>query len=160
MRFAMPVASFSRSRPPRLARALLPVSLIALACVAVSEARAATFSGKTSRHGVVRVGIAKGEKLEWLIIELEARCSDKRRRTFWPGFNAPFEHPQSRSGAVGDAYNLVGRDVVTGVRFRQHAKFSARIKNGRISGTAQGTQSLLATGVVCKSPRVSFAFRT
>jgi hypothetical protein len=105
----------------------------------------------------VRVGISKADKLEWLIIELSARCSDKRHLTFWPGFQAPFAHPQNRSGAVSDAYNIIGKDA-TGVQFRQRAKFSATIKKGRISGSAQGTQTLLATRVVCKSPRVSFSF--
>jgi hypothetical protein len=129
-------------------------------CLAVQEARAATFSGKTSRQGMVRVGVSRAGRLEWLIIELSAQCSDKRRGTFWPGFQAPFEHPQNRAGAVADAYNVVGKNAATGVRFRQQARFSARLKNDRISGTAQGTQTLLATGVICKSPRVSFDFRT
>jgi hypothetical protein len=54
---------------------------------------------------------------------------------------------------------IVGRDAATGVRFRQRASFSARLTHGTLRGSATVTQTLIATGVVCKSPRVTFSTR-
>jgi hypothetical protein len=121
-----------------------------------SEPHSGTYQGKTSQHGFVRVGMSKHGKLQWLIIELTGRCSDKRNLTFGPGFQAPFHDPQNASGRVSDSYDIVGRNFGTAVRFRQRAKFSARLKGTHMTGTAQATQTLLAHGVVCKSPRVRF----
>jgi hypothetical protein len=129
---------------------------VAVAFGPVVNAAAATFAGKTSQRRAVRVEVSRAGKLRSLIIDLSARCSDGKRRTFTLGFQSPFKHPQSRSGVVSDAYDIVGQDAATGVRFRQRAKFSAQVTHRWISGNAQGTETLLATGVVCKSPQVTF----
>jgi hypothetical protein len=123
---------------------------------AVVSAGAATFVGKTSQRRAVRIEVSEAGNLRSLIIDLSARCSDGKRRSFTPGFGAPFKHRQNRSGVVSDAYDIVGQDAATGIRIHQRARFWAQIKHRRISGNAQGTETLLASGVVCKSPRVGF----
>ena len=139
-----------------IAVAATSFAVVDVGSTSASEAHAGTFQGKTSQHGAVRVGISKRGKLQWLIIELTGRCSNHKNLTFTPGFQAPFDNPQDPSGRVSDSYSIIGRDAATGVRFRQRAKFSARLTGNRMSGTAQATQTLLADGVVCKSPRVRF----
>ena len=129
-------------------------SLLATAFT-VGAAQAATETGVTSQHRAVSVTIAH-KKLTGLIIALWATCTNHTHLVFTPGFGAPFAHPQSASGNVADSYNILGRDVATGVRFRQQARFKATIASAQLTGTAQATQTLLATGVVCRSPKVTF----
>jgi hypothetical protein len=114
---------------------------------------------ETSQHLAVRVGISKRGRLTWVIVTLRARCSNHNRLTFTPGFQAPFAHPQSAAGRVSDSYNILGEYFGTSVRFQQRATFSSRVQRTRVTGTAQATQTMLATGVVCQSPRVSFRIR-
>jgi hypothetical protein len=112
--------------------------------------------GKTSQHGVVRVFLVGGHVAR-LIIELRTRCSDHRRRDIWPAFQAPFRRPQDAEGRLGDAYDILGRDAATGVRFRQRATFTARLTHHTLTGSAIVRQTLIPTGVTCKSPRVTFS---
>ena len=120
------------------------------------SALAATFSGKTSQRGVVRVAIGKRDRLQGLVIELKTSCTDHTRRAIWPAFQAPFRHAQGTQGNVSDSYDLIGRDAVTGQRFRQRASFSARISHGTVKGSATVKQTFIGRGLVCKSPRVTF----
>jgi hypothetical protein len=112
-------------------------------------------AGKTSQHGVVRVYVVR-RQVRSLIIELRTRCTDKKHREIWPGFVPPFRHLVGADRAISDAYDIVGRDAVTGVRFRQQASFQARRSHGALTGAAMVTQTLIKTGVVCRSPRVFF----
>ena len=91
-----------------------------------------------------------------LIIALRTRCTDHKRREIWPGFVPPFAHPQGASGWLSDSYDIVGGDVGTGVRFRQRASFTAQLTGNTLTGSAKVTQTFLATGVICRSPRVTF----
>jgi len=142
------------SAVPRVPLRLLAVS--AALCFTSAVALATTVSGTTSQHGVVRVDLAKHHRLRGLIVQLWTRCSDHGRRDVWPGFEASFKHPQDASGRVSDSYDIIGRDAATGARFHQRASFRARITRTRVTGSAEVTQTLIANGVVCKSPRVSF----
>ena len=90
------------------------------------------------------------------MIELKTSCTDHTRRAIWPAFQAPFRHAQGTQGNVSDSYDLIGRDAVTGQRFRQRASFSARISHGTVKGSAMVKQTLIGRGLVCKSPRVTF----
>jgi hypothetical protein len=92
-----------------------------------------------------------------MIIQLRTRCSDHRHREIWPGFVAPFQHPRDANGRLSDSYDIVGRDVTTGVRFRQRASFSARLAHNNLAGSARVTQTLIPSGVVCQSSRVTFS---
>ena len=122
------------------------------AALAVTIAR-----GKTSQHGAVRVWVVKPQIVAQLIIELRTRCTDNKRRAIWPGFDAPYAHPQGASGRISDSYDIVGRDIGTGIRFRQRASFTARLTGNTLTGSARVTQTFLATGVICRSPRVTFS---
>ena len=112
-------------------------------------------AGRTSQRGVVRVYIVSRHVVE-LIIELRTRCTDKKHREIWPGFESPFQHPNGPDRTISDSYDIVGRDAATGVRFRQQASFRARRSHGALIGSAMVTQTLIKTGVICRSPRVSF----
>jgi hypothetical protein len=136
----------------------IALSLVAIALVA-GTARAATERGVTSQHQPVNATVVH-RKLSGLIITLRASCTNHTHLVFTPGFEAPFAHPQTASGSVADSYNILGRDIVTGARFRQRARFTAEITGVTLTGTAQATQTMLATGVVCKSPLVSFKLHT
>lgn len=140
-------------------RRLIVVALIfAVLLVGSERARAVNFStGRTSQHGVVRVFFARPGVVISLIIELRTRCTDHRRRAIWPGFAAPFQHPRSADGRFADSYDILGRDVAGGGRFRQRASLRARLTQNTVTGSARVTQTLLATGVVCKSPWVTFS---
>ena len=113
--------------------------------------------GKTSQRGLVRVYVMKPHAVTGLTIELRTRCTDHKRRDITPGFVAPFRHRQDASGRLGDSYDIVGRDVGTGLRFRQRASFTAQLTGDTLRGSARVTQTFLATGVVCKSQRVTFS---
>ena len=115
-------------------------------------------AGTTSQRGVVRVHSVNRRVVE-LIIELRTRCSDKKHRDIWPGFEAPFQRSKGAGRAFSDSYDIVGRDAATGVRFRQQASFRARRNHGALIGSAMVTQTLIKTGVICRSPRVSFRVR-
>jgi hypothetical protein len=134
----------------------IAIAALAAGCIAAATAAAAVHSGSTSQHAVTRVSISKHGQLQGLIVTLSAPCSDKRRRRFTPGFQAPFAHRQTKSGDVSDHYNILGRDAATGARFREQARFSAHITTAQASGTAQGTLTLLPSHVVCRSPTVHF----
>lgn len=126
--------------------------------VGSEAALAGTLStGRTSQHGVVRVFFAAPGVVSSLIIELRTRCTDHRRRAIWPGFVRPFR--QNAHGRLRDAYDILGGDVGTGPRFRERASFTARLTQTAMTGSAQVTQTLLASGVVCKSPRVRFSIQ-
>lgn len=142
-----------KSTSQRLMRIVL-AGLLAIAFTA-GAAQAATETGVTSQHRPVSVTITH-KKLTGLIITLRATCTNHTHLEFTPGFEAPFAHPQSASGRVADSYNILGRDVATDARFRQQARFTATIRGTQLTATAQATQTLLATGVVCRSPTVSF----
>lgn len=129
-------------------------------CGMSPAAWAATFTGKTSQHGVVRVDVGKRDRLTGLVIELKTSCTDHTQRAIWPGFHAPFRAAQDAHGNVSDSYNIVGHNAVTGARFRQRASFSARISRRTVKGSATVTQTLIGKGVACKSPRVSFTATT
>lgn len=112
-------------------------------------------AGKTSQDGVVRVYLVSGQVVE-VIIELRTRCTDKKHREIWPGFETPFQHSNGADRTISDSYDIVGRDAATGVRFRQRASFRARHSHGALIGSAMVTQTLIKTGVICRSPRVFF----
>ena len=131
------------------------VAVLGGLCLICSAAIAATVPGRTSQHGVVRATIGKHDHLAGLVIEL-THCTDQRHRKIWPGFVAPFAHPQDASGNVGDSYDITGRDAATGLRFRQRASFKARLIGNTFKGWAAVTQTLIGNGVVCRSPRVTF----
>lgn len=116
------------------------------------------FAGKTSQHGVVRVYLPNRQVVA-LIVELRTRCSDNRHRDIWPGFARPFQHTNGDARTISDSYDIVGRDAVTGVRFRQQASFRARRSHGALTGSAMVTQTLIKTGVICHSGRVFFRVR-
>jgi hypothetical protein len=59
--------------------------------------------------------------------------------------------------SFSDSYDIVGGDAATGVRFRQQASFSARLTRNHLHGSAMVTQTLIRTGVICKSPPVTFS---
>jgi hypothetical protein len=149
------VVAFTRARPRFVA-----IVIGGAFCVISPAAWAATFTGKTSQHGVVRVDVGKRDRLTGLVIQLKTSCTDHKRRAIWPAFQAPFRDAQDAPGNVSDSYNIVGRNAVTGARFRQRASFSARISRRTVKGSATATQTLIGKGVVCKSPRVSFTART
>jgi hypothetical protein len=130
--------------------------MVALACLIATGAAAASHSGRTTQHAIVKVYFAKHRQLYGLIVTLSAPCSDKKRRTFTPGFIAPFAHRQTKAGDVSDHYNILGRYATTGVRFRQRAGFSADVTRTRVTGTARGTLILLPSHIVCTSPTVHF----
>lgn len=65
--------------------------------------------------------------------------------------------PLARLRAVARSVVIVGRDIGTDIRFRQRASFTARLTGQTLTGSATVTQTFLATGVVCKSPRVTFS---
>jgi hypothetical protein len=139
-------------------RLIVLLLTFAVLLVGSERALAVTFStGRTSQHGVARVFFAKPGVVISLIIELRTRCTDHKRRAIWPGFAAPFQHPRSADGRLGDSYDILGRDVAGGVRFRQRASLRARLTENAVTGSARVTQTLLATGVVCKSPWVTFS---
>ncbi len=73
-----------------------------------------------------------------------------------PGFEAPFARRQTEAGDVSDHYNILGRDAATGARFREQARFTAHITPARVTGTAQGTLTLLPSHTVCMSPTLRF----
>jgi len=114
-------------------------------------------TGKTSQDGVVRVFVGRHNVITGLTIELRTRCTDHTRRDVWPGFEAPFKHPLDAAGALGDSYDIVGRDGTAGVRFRQQASFTARLRGNTLTGSARVKQTLIPAGVICKSPRVTFS---
>jgi hypothetical protein len=134
----------------------IAVAALAAGCIVVATAAAAVHGGRTTQDAVARVSISKHGQLQGLIVTLSAPCSDKRRRRFTPGFQAPFAHRQTKSGDVSDHYNILGRDAATGARFREQARFAARITPAQATGTAQATLTLLPSHVVCKSPTVHF----
>ena len=94
------------------------------------------------------------------MIQLKTACTDHKRRAIWPAFQAPFRDAQDAHGNASDSYNIVGRNAVTGARFRQHASVSARISRRTVNGSAAVTQTIIGKGVVCESPRVSFTAST
>jgi hypothetical protein len=146
---------FRRQIVSSLARILLaPLVLLVLAAGATA---ASVSVGETSQHGVVRVLLGKHRVVMGVIIELKTRCTDHKRRDIWPGFLAPFEHPQDANGRLNDSYDIVGRDASTGVRYSQHASFGARRTQESLSGSAIVTQTVIRTGVTCRSPRVTFS---
>jgi hypothetical protein len=126
-------------------------------CIFSAAALAATITGTTSQQGSVRLTLLAHQRVVGLIIQLRTHCTDHISRDIWPGFQAPFRHPQDAGGNLGDAYDIVGRDVTTGVRFRQRASFAARVSRRTVTGTATVTQTFIAAGVVCTSPRVRFS---
>ena len=133
------------------------VVILGVLMMGSARALAASVSGgRTSQHGVVTVYVAKSNLITQLIIQLQTRCTDHKRRDIWPGFRAPFRHPQDADGRLSDSYDIVGRDAATGVRFRQRASFTARVKDNTLTGSAMVAQTLIATGVICKSQRVTF----
>jgi hypothetical protein len=143
---------------PRLA-CLATVLAIGLAVVIhAGVSSAATPAGFTSQHQRVNATIVHG-KLVGLIITLSATCSNGTRLDFTPGFEAPFAHPQTASGKSRDSYNILGKNYATGAGFRQRAQFTAALSRGELTGNAQATQTQLASGVVCRSPKVSFKLR-
>jgi hypothetical protein len=75
-----------------------------------------------------------------LIIELRTGCTDHKRREIWPGFLAPFQRPGG-GGRLSDSYDIVGRDIGTGVRFRQRASFAAHFTGDTLKGSARVTQT-------------------
>lgn len=79
-----------------------------------ASAAAATIAGATSQHGVVRVYVVHSRRIEGLIIQLWARCTDHHRRAIWPGFQAPFARPEDSLGRLGDDYKIRGRNFATG----------------------------------------------
>ena len=115
-------------------------------------------AGTTSQHGVVRVYLVSRQVVE-IIIELRTRCTDKKHRDIWPGFETPFQHQEGADRAISDSYDIVGRDAATGARFRQQASFRARHSHGALIGSAMVKQTLIKTGVICQSPRVFFRVR-
>lgn len=127
--------------------------------LSASVAAAFMVSGETSQHGTVRVWAARHDQLTGVVVELRTRCTDRKSRAIWPGFETPFAHPQDPAGTVADSYDIVGRDALTGVRFRQRASFSAIVTGTMLIGSASVTQEFLASGVVCKSGRVSLRVR-
>jgi len=135
---------------------LICVATAATLCVSAPAAVALTTSGDTSQHGTVRVAVTRHDEVTGLVIQLRTRCTDHKSRAIWPGFQAPFAHPQDAAGTVADSYDIVGRDAVSGVRFRQRASFKAVVKGTTLTGSASVTQTLLASGAVCKSGRVTF----
>jgi hypothetical protein len=132
--------------------------LLVLASGALGALAPGWSAGKTSQHGVVRVHVVRGQVME-LIVQLRTRCTDQKHREVPPGFVTPFQHPQGAGRPISDSYDLVGRDAATGVRFRQQAGFSARRSHGVLIGSALVTQTLIKTGVICRSPRVNFRVR-
>jgi hypothetical protein len=152
----------ARSPVPGRRRLVWRMGLIALvtpivvSCLLVGVAHAATFLGKTSQGKRVRAGLSGHGKLASLIVELSVRCTDKRTRVFGIAFVPRFAHPQDAVGNVGDSYDIVGKDLASGVRFRQRATFSGRVTRNRVTGIAQGAETLLPTGVTCRSHRVRF----
>lgn len=149
-----------RSFPLRLRVLIVVVGVLGALVFGSAAALAVTISrGKTSQHGAVRVWVVKPRIVAQLIIELRTRCTDHRRREIWPGFVPPFAHPQGASGRLSDSYDIVGGDVGTVVRFRQRASFTAQLTGNTLTGSAKVTQTFPATGVVCRSPRVTFSVR-
>ncbi len=151
-----------RRPTPRLARMSArhigtAAAALAAGCIVAATAEGAVHGGRTTQHAVARLSISKRGQLQGLIVTLSASCSDKRRRRFTPGFAAPFARPQTKSGYVSDHYNILGHDAATGARFRERASFSAHITPTRVTGTAQGTLTLLPGHTVCTSPTVHFA---
>jgi hypothetical protein len=114
-------------------------------------------TGKTSQDGAVRVSLTGHHVVTGLIIQLRTQCTDHKRRDIWPGFEAPFRHPQDADGGLSDSYNILGRDAATGVQFRQRASFTARVADNTLTGSAIVRQTLIPTEVVCRSPRVTFS---
>lgn len=143
---------------PLRSRGLIVVVVIlgALAIGSAGALAASISKGKTSQHRAVWVYVAKPDRVTGLIIALRTRCTDHKRREIAPGFQAPFQHPQSARGWLSDSYDIVGRDAATGVRFRQRASFTAQLTGNTLTGSARVTQTFLATGVICRSPRVTF----
>jgi hypothetical protein len=135
------------------------VTAVAVGFLIAAGAAAASHTGRTTQHAVVKVDLSGHAQLHGLIVTLSAPCSDGRRRSFTPGFQAPFADRQTKAGEVSDHYNILGRDAATGVRFRERASFAAHLTATRVTGTAQGTLTLLATHVVCTSPTVGFSIR-
>jgi hypothetical protein len=96
----------------------------------------------------VRVDVGKRNRLTGLVIQLKTSCTDHKRRAIWPAFRAPIRDAQDAHGNVSDSYNIVGRNAVTGARFRERAGFSARISRRTVKGSATVTQTLVGKGVV------------
>jgi hypothetical protein len=140
-------------------RRVVVVLLVLGALLVGSEgALAVTYStGTTSQNRWVRAFFAKPGVVISVIIELRTRCTDHRRRIVTPGFAAPFAHPPNADGRFADTYDILGRDVAGGVRFRQRASLKARLTKNTLTGSARVTQTLLTTGVVCHSPWVTFS---
>lgn len=132
--------------------------LVMLSSQALGALAPGWLAGRTSQHGVVRVYVPN-RQVEELVIELRTRCSDKRHRDIWPGFVRPFQHSNGVERTISDSYDIVGRDAATGVRFRQQASFRARRSHAALIGSAMVTQTLIKTGVICRSPRVFFRVR-
>jgi hypothetical protein len=143
---------------PVRSRGLIVLGVIpGLLVMSSAAAVAASIStGKTSQHGVVRIWVVKPRIVAQLIIELRTRCTDHRRRAIWPGFLGPFQGPGA-GGRLSDSYDIVGRDIGTRVSFRQRASFTAQLTGNTLIGSAGVTQTFLATGVICRSPRVTFS---
>ena len=142
---------------PLRSRGLIVVVVIlgALAIGSAGALAASISKGKTSQHRAVWVYVAKPDRVTGLIIALRTRCTDHKRREIAPGFQAPFQHPRAPRMAQR-LYDIVGRDAATGVRFRQRASFTAQLTGNTLTGSARVTQTFLATGVICRSPRVTF----
>jgi len=139
----------------------LIVAVVILGGLMFGSATALTVTisrGKTSQHAALRVSVVKPQlAVGQLIIELRTRCTDHKHRAIWPGFLPPWSHPQGSKSRISDSYDIVGRDIGTGIRFRQRASFTARLAGDTLNGSARVTQTFLATGVICKSPRVTFS---
>lgn len=109
-----------RSFPLRLRGLIVLGGILGLLVFGSAGALAVTISrGKTSQRGLVRVYVMKPHTVTGLTIELRTRCTDHKRPDITPGFVAPFRHRQDASGRLSDSYDIVGRDVGTGVRFRR-----------------------------------------
>ena len=121
-----------RSFPLRLRGLIVLGGILGLLVFGSAAVLAVTISrGKTSQRGLVRVYVMNPRTVTGLTIELQTRCTDP--------------------------YDIVGRDVGTGVRFRQRASFTAQLTGDTLRGSARVTQTFLATSVVRKSQRVTFS---
>jgi hypothetical protein len=137
----------------------IAVAALVAGCIVTATAEGSVHGGRTTQHAVARVSVSKRGQLQGVIVTLSAPCSDKRRRSFTPGFEAPFARPQTKSGDVSDHYNILGRDAATGARFRERASFAAHVTRTRVTGTARASLTLLPSQVVCTSPTVAFSIR-
>jgi hypothetical protein len=68
----------------------------------------------------------------------------------------PFDYPQNAAGAVRDTIHLFGGNFFSGNGFEEAAGFSAAVRSKHVFGIARLRQTLMPSGVSCRSGRIRF----